>query len=203
MNAWWRKLSAVFGPPLKLRSHLVFLTAGTLLPIIIITVVIAVFLARREQETFQRGATERTLALLTALDKELKGSITTLEALASARRLETDDLRGFYEQATRVLETQPDWFTINLALPSGQQILNLSHPLNTQLPMTRDRPSFEQVLRTQKPAVGHLVQGPVTNQLEFSVRTPVIQNGIIKYVLSAVVKPQTVQRIAGVSEASL
>jgi hypothetical protein len=63
VNSWWRKLQTGFSRPLKLRSHLVLLTAGTLLPIIIFTVVIAAFLARREQETFRRGASERTLAL--------------------------------------------------------------------------------------------------------------------------------------------
>ena len=134
-----------------LRVQLVLLTAGTLLPIIILTVLIAVFLARREQETFERGATERTLALMTAVDRELKVSITTLEALATARRLETNDLRGFYEQVSRVLESQADWFNINLALPSGQQILNLSRPFGDELPMVQERSSFDQVLQTGNP----------------------------------------------------
>ena len=62
---------------------------------------------------------------MTAVDKELEGSSSTLEALATARRLETDDLRGFYERATPILESQPEWFTINLALSSGQEVLNL------------------------------------------------------------------------------
>jgi hypothetical protein len=195
VNSLWRKLSQFFGRPLKLRSHLVLLTAGTLLPIIGFTVVVAVFLARREQATFERGATERTRALLTAVDKVLESSITTLEAIATARRLDTEDLRGFYEQTKRVLESQPDWFTINLALPSGRQVLDLLRPFDGELSMTRERPSFEQVLQTGKPAIGHLVQDPVTNQHEFSVRVPVIRNGVIKYVLSAVVKPQTIREL--------
>jgi PAS domain S-box-containing protein len=184
------KLSARFSRPLKLRSHLVLLTAGTLLPIIIFTVVIAVFLARREQETFRRGATERILALLTAVDEQLQGSIATLTALATSRRLDTDDLGTFYKEAARVLESELDWLTINLAPPSGQQVLNLLRPFGTPLPMTRERESFEQVLRSQKPAVGQMMQNPVTNQYEFSVRVPVIRNGVTKYVLSAVVKPE-------------
>jgi PAS domain S-box-containing protein len=154
-------------------------------------VIIAVLLTRREQETFKRGATEGIRALLTAVDKELEGSISTLEALAISRRLETDDLRGFYERATPVLESQPEWFTISLALPSGQEVLNLLRPLGAGLPMIQERASFDQVIQTGKPAIGYLVQDPVTNQYELSVRVPVIRNGVIKYVLSAVVKPQT------------
>ena len=90
------------------------------MPIVIFTVVFAMFLTRREQETFERGARELTRALMTAVDLELRSSITTLEALATDRRAERSDLRGFYETATRVLESQNDWFTINVALPSGQ-----------------------------------------------------------------------------------
>jgi PAS domain S-box-containing protein len=176
---------------MKLRSHLVLLTTGTLLPIIIFAVVIAVSLARREQETFERGATDRIRALLTAVDKELDGSISTLEALATARRLETDDLSGFYERATPILESQPEWSTINLALPSGQEVLDLLRPFGAELPMIQERASFDQVLQTGKPAVGYLVRDPLTNQYELSVRVPVSRNGVIKYVLSAVVKPQT------------
>ena len=123
VNSRWHKLNPSFSRPLKLRAHLILLTAGTLLPIVIFTVVIAVFLARQEQETFQRGATERTLALLSAMDEQLKGSIATLTALATSRRLDTNDLSGFYQEAKRVLQSEPDWFSINLApasvSPSG------------------------------------------------------------------------------------
>ncbi|HSF58204.1 MAG TPA: PAS domain-containing protein [Candidatus Binatia bacterium] len=187
----WRKLNAVSAGPLKLRVHLIVLTAATLLPIIIFTVVIAMFLARREQETFQRGASERTLALLTAVDTELKGAITTLEALATGQRLETGDLQGFHEQLTRVLETRPNWFSIKLALPSGEQVLNVLHPFGAKLPMIRERFSFEQVLQTSKPVVGGVVRDEDAGQYFFRVRVPVVREGVIKYVLSAVIKPET------------
>ena len=191
MNSWWRKLSAVFGRPRKLRAQLVLLTVATLLPIVILTVVIAVFLARREQETLQRGATERTLALLTAVDKQLESSIKTLAALATARRLETDDLKGFHEQLVRVLESQPDWVTVNLGRPSGEQVLNASQPFGAELPMIPERSSFAQVLQTGKPAVGGITRDESTQQYSFRVRVPVLRDGVIKYVLSAVVKPET------------
>ena len=194
LHSWWHKLNS-FSRPLTLRSHLILLTAGTLVPIIIFTVVIAVFLARREQETFQRGATERTLALLTAVDEQLQGSIATLTALATSRRLDTDDMNSFYKEATRVLESTPDWFSINLALPSGQHVWNVLHPLDLPLPVIRERQSFEQVLQSKKPAVGYVIQDPATNEYEFSVRVPVIRNDVVKYVLSAVVKPATISNL--------
>ncbi|HXV79828.1 MAG TPA: PAS domain S-box protein [Candidatus Binatia bacterium] len=190
MKSWWRKLRAGFSRPVALRSHLVLLTASTLLPIIIFTVVIAVFLARREQETFRRGANQRTLALLTAVDEQLKGTIGTLTALATSQRLDTDDLSDFYKEAARVLEKEPNWFTVNLAAPSGKQVLDVPRPFGAPLPTIRERRSFEQVLRSQEPAVGYIVRNPVTNDYEFSVRVPVIRNGVVNYILSAAVKPE-------------
>ena len=185
----------IFRRPITLRSHLTVLVLVTMIPLLIFSGLMIYILATQERDTFQKGATERTRALVTAVDTELRRSITTLEALAALRFFDHDDLRSFREEAARVLKSQPDWFTINLALPSGQQIVNLLWPADAALPMTRERQSFDQVLRTEKAAVGHVVQGPVTRHPEFSVRVPVVRNRVIKYVLSAVVKPETIDRL--------
>ncbi len=178
-----------------LRSHLTVLILATMIPLLIFSGLMIYILAEGERATFRRGATERTLALLTAVDAELKSSIANLEALATLRLFDKDDLQGLRAEAERALKTQPDWFTIDLAAPSGQQVVNLLRPPGAELPMTLERESFEQVLRTEKPAVGRLVQGSVTQRPEFSVRVPVVRGGVTKYVLSAVVKPETISRL--------
>ena len=107
---------------LKLRGHLLILTLATLLPMIVSALVAAVLLAQREASTFQRGAQERTLAVLTAVDAEMTSSRNVLSALAASRNLEIDDVRAFHAEATRVLASQPDWLTIILAVPSARQL---------------------------------------------------------------------------------
>ena len=184
----WSKLQR----PVSLRSTLTALVLVTMIPLLVFAVAMIVRTARDERATFQRGATERTLALVTAVDAELKTSITTLEALATSRHLETDDLRAFHDEAARVLKSQPNWLTINLAQPSVQQVVNILRPFGTELGLIAELPSFERVLRTGKPAVGSLVYGRLTQQHDFGVRVPVIREGVTKYVLSAVVKPQTI-----------
>jgi hypothetical protein len=52
----------------NLRQHLLWLTLGTLFPVVLIAAIGAVVLALREQETFERGVRERTRAVLTAID---------------------------------------------------------------------------------------------------------------------------------------
>ncbi len=184
--------SATVPHAMKLRSHLLVLTAGTLLPMILFTVVAAGVLARRERITFERGAMDSTRALLTAVDTEVRSSLRTVEAIATSRYLDTGDLRAFHGEIVRRLASQPTWFTINLALPSGQQVVNARRPFGARLPMTAERPSFDRAMRTRQPAVGDVVEGPVTAQYEFSVRVPVVRHGAVKYVLSAVVKPDAI-----------
>src|SRR5436190_20770905 len=110
---------------MRLRTYLLFLTLATLLPVALFAAVVAYFLVQEERGTFRRGGEARTLAMSTAVDIELNGSIATLQALATLPALDGGDLATFRDRAERILSTQPDWSNISLALPSGQQIMNL------------------------------------------------------------------------------
>src|SRR5262245_5096716 len=195
MSATLRFLSARFHRPVSFRSHLVSALLLTMVPLFIFSVVLIYLIVQNERTTFQRGATERTLALLTAVDTELRSSITSLEVLAASRSLENDDLRSFYDEAARVLKTQPGWLTIHLALPTGQQVVNVRQLFGAKLPAIVDGSSFKRILEARKPTVGQLREDTVVKQQAFPVRVPVLQAGAIKYVLTAVVDPQVISSL--------
>jgi PAS domain S-box-containing protein len=178
-----------------LRSRLAVLTLVTLVPMMLFAVIAAVVFVRHERATFRRGATETTVALTTAIDAELNGSITALEALAASPDLANDHLEKFHAEAARVLRTQPKWLTINLAPPSGRQVVNALLPYGADLPIIAERASFDRVVRTGKPAVSSLVRGQITGPLDFAVRVPVRDNRGPRYVLSAVVRLETISAL--------
>jgi PAS domain S-box-containing protein len=178
--------------PATLRSHLVRLTLATLLPVIALAVLGAVLLAQQARETFERGARERTLALITAIDAELHSSVSVLTGLAQSVHLERGELEAFHEQAARVAASRPDWLTVNLTRPSGQQIVNVLRPYGSELPEVAERASFERVLSTGRPVVGDTVFGSFTQRIDFPVRVPVLREGRIEYVLTAVVSPDAI-----------
>ena len=62
-----------------------------LLPVATFAAIVGYFLVEEQRETFRRGAEERTRALLTAVDAELRGSIDTIEALSQVTSLAEDD----------------------------------------------------------------------------------------------------------------
>lgn len=162
---------------------------------IVFALVAAAFFVQNERATFRRGASDRTLALLTAVDAELRSSIGTLQALATSPSLETDDLRAFHGEVTRILKSQHAWFTINLADSSGQQRVNAVRPFGSRLPPIIERRSLDSVVRTGVATIGHVYFNSSLQQYTFAVRVPVLRNAVVKYVLTATVKPQSINAL--------
>ena len=178
---------------MRLRSYLVLLTLATLLPVAVFAAVVGALLVESQRDTFRRGAEERTLAVLTAVEVELKSSMATVEALAVSPTLDAPDLESFRTIAASVLATQPGWSTINLALPSGQQVMSLSRPPGAPLPMIPvEDSSIARIIQTQRPVVGDMVIGPTTGRWDFAVRVPIVRDGAVRYILSAVVHPSSI-----------
>jgi PAS domain S-box-containing protein len=179
----------------NLRQHLLWLTLGTLFPVVLIAAIGAVVLALREQETFERGVRERTRAVLTAIDAELRASISVLDALATSRDLDDGNLRAFYDEAVRVAASQPDWLGLRLATPTGQQLIDVSRTFGAELPTIAERSSFDRVVSTGEPAISDLLQGTLSRQIDFAVRVAIRRDGSVRYVLSAIVSPRAIYRI--------
>ena len=176
---------------MKLRSRLIILACVALMPMVVSSAIALAIFLQHEHQTMRRSAVERVRALSTAVDASLKSSATTLEALATSRQLDRPDgLPVFYADAERVLKSQPEWRTINLARPSGEQIFNLLRPLGSPLPEVLERPSLDAVIATGQPAVGDLVSG-LSGKEGVAVRVPVARDGVLRYVLSAIVKPES------------
>jgi len=180
---------------MRLGSYLVLLTLATLLPMAVFAAIVGYILIEHQRETFSRGAQERTLALLTAVDAELWSSLTTVQALAVMPSLQDGDLRYFRRVARQVLASQRDWLNIELAKPDGQQLMNLSVPEGARLPLAEPDETFEEVAKTRRAVVSDLAMDPVLARWSYSVRAPVIQNGALRYVLSADVSPDSIGRI--------
>jgi signal transduction histidine kinase/CheY-like chemotaxis protein len=181
---------------MSLRASLVVLILATLLPLAILAAITGGLLVSQERKTFRDGAEQRTLAVLTALDNELKASMTTIRAFATLPAFDEDDLETIRERASRILATQPDWDNINVALPSGQQVVNLAAPPGAPLPNTAAiDEGWLAIAAGTDPVVSDMVLGPVTKRWDFAVRMPVVRGGKVKYVISAVVKPASIASV--------
>lgn len=174
-----------------IRAHLFVLVLSTMLPILGFAAYVSSLLIEQDRESIRRGAIDRARALLTAVDADLSGSISTLEALATAGALLRQDMPTFHLRAVRVLKTQENWLNITLALPADlQQVVNTGVPYGTPLRTLANPESAHEVVRTGRPAVGSLTAGFVVKIPAVPVRVPVMLEGKVAYVLTAAVNPK-------------
>jgi signal transduction histidine kinase/ActR/RegA family two-component response regulator len=151
-------------------------------------------LAQQQRVQAERVGLELVRAIGTAVDAELRSTISVLESLATTFTLDGNDLSAFRERARRVLDTQPQWAGVTLADPSGARLVDTRLGAGSQIPPISGRESFDRVIRTGAPAVGNLVKGS-DGVLQFPVRVPVLRNREIRYVLTAVVKPEEIRDV--------
>ena len=171
-----------------LRRRLFVLVAAALLPLAAMAVFAVLIVLQQQREQAQVATLEITRALATAVDGELARTVAILQLLASSPLLETDDLRGFDQLARRALGARPSLSTVILADPSGRQLVNTDLALGERMPQTVERETFEDTVRERRPVIGHLAKGP-RNQFAVPVRVPVLRNGEVRYVITAVVRP--------------
>jgi len=162
---------------------------GVLLPLLAFCVIVVWQLAGYQRAASERRFVQAAHDMALALDREMSSTTRALEALGQSQRLETGNLKAFYDEALRVRQTQPAWTSIVLYKPDGAAVFSTLIPLGTQLPSVNDRESLDRVVQTRSPVVGSLVErGPGTMKA-FPVRIPVIFDNKLQYVLSVTIEP--------------
>ena len=145
-------------------------------------------LAQERRAQAEQAGLEVTRALATAVEVELGRSIAVLRGLSIGPALDTADLKRYHDSMRRLLATRPDWFTITLADPGGQQLLNTRATYGERLPMVLDLPSHHAAVATREPVVGALTRAPA-GDVALPIRVPVLRDGEVRYVLTASLKP--------------
>jgi signal transduction histidine kinase/ActR/RegA family two-component response regulator len=177
-----------------LRRRLFVLVAAGILPVAVMAGLGLVALARQQRAQAQRVGLELARSVATAVDAELRSSVSLVEALATTPTLDQDDLDAYRVRAERVLRVQPAWSALVLSDPAGTSLVDTRFPTGAALPAVEDRASFDRLVRTGEPAVGGLVRVGGGEWL-FPVRVPVVRGGALRYVLTALVQPQKIRGI--------
>ncbi len=169
----------------SVRFRLIALVVASTLPMLLFAVIMVALFDRQQRALLEGSFRDTARALTVAVDQELNASISTLGALATSRDLDTGDLRGFYDEAGRVLRARPAWSTINLFDHTGQQLFNLALPFGAPLPDSRGLVDVQQAIVTGRPAVSDLFVGLVLKTPVVGIAVPVTREDRLKYVIGA------------------
>jgi signal transduction histidine kinase/CheY-like chemotaxis protein len=174
----------------KLRSNLYLMVAGALAPVVVLAVAAAALLVQHERSTMEQEAIGRTRSAMSAIDAEIRGHLSAMQALAASRALEGGDMRAFYDETRRVLESQPGWLNVGLASADGSQLLDAVRPFGKPVPLTGDMTSYRLALDSGRPVISDIDVSPAVPQPTVRVRLPVMAQGSARYVLTVPLKPE-------------
>ncbi len=150
-------------------------------------------LARQQSTQTAQVGIELARSVANAVDAELRTSVSVLETLATTPALDVDGMAGFQDRALRVVASRSAWAAIALADPAGHALFDTRSEPGGRLP-AGDPQSFDRVLRTRAPAIGGLARQGQGEWL-FAVRVPVIRNRGVRYVLTAIIKPDAIRDV--------
>ena len=176
---------------MKLRTFLLAVVSLTLVPLLGVAGIAIWWAHQDERRAMEQALLYHARSLTVAVDREVETSLAALNALATSSDLDPPDLRRFYEQARLVRQAYRRWLTVALVDPSGQQMLNLLHPLGSPLPSVAGLEAFQRTLRTGEPQVSDLVMGPTAGRWVIAVTLPLLRDGKIRHVLVAVMTPES------------
>ncbi len=175
--------------PFSLRTHLIFVVLGAVLPGALLTSSIVRQTLEENRSVLENRLADTARVDAAALDREFNGTIRVLQTLAQSPALDAGDLQAFWSEAQRAVRTQQGWYAVILLTPDGHQQVHSDVAFGEPLFDAREPASFRRVIDTRQPVVGELAPGPRDPKLRYPIRVPVERAGTLLYVLTALMEP--------------
>jgi signal transduction histidine kinase/CheY-like chemotaxis protein len=179
-----------------MRRPIALVIAAGLLPIIALSGAFGIITLRAERVAVRNGADAATRAIATLASVKLTDGMHEVNMIAQSPAFDgsIDDKR-FRTLAMRLQHAQANWRFLSVADPSGRRLLDVPEPIGGQEggPVI-DMASLRQAVATRRPVVGNIMRGPLGNYA-FAIRAPVIRDGQVRYVVSAVIPAQAATRL--------
>lgn len=194
LPAWLTRRRGDAARMTTLRASLLALTSVTLLPMFVAASIGAVLLVRHERATAERGAREQARALLTAVDAELRSSVTSLQTLAQSEALRQGQYGAFHAMVGRVRAGNPDWIDVHLIdVATRRELLDGRRAPAHAAGEEALQELIARVVASGEPMVSPLVARP--GPPFFTIAVPLPVDGRMRFVLAADVKPEAIQRL--------
>ena len=181
--------------PFTLRSHLALVILGAVLPSALLTGIIVWRTLEDARSRIEYRLLDAARADAEALDREFNGTIRVLQTLARSPLLDGADLAAFWAEAERAVRAQHGWFAVILLTPDGRQLVHTDVPYGQPLRHAAEPGSLREVRDTRRPVVGPLARGQRDSKLRFPIRVPVEREGSLRYVLTAVMEPESLTEV--------
>lgn len=177
-----------------IRIRLAKLVMGCVLPLAAVAAFLIFNFYQHEQTQLANNAIGRARSMIASVDQSFAGTQASLRVLASSRKLESGDLKGFH---LRAFETLQDMHADSIVVvdTDGQLLLATNRPFEEALPKLKSSALLSRVMETERAGVSDLFIGPISGKPIYSVGIPVVYGGKMKYMLTANAAPARLTKI--------
>jgi signal transduction histidine kinase/CheY-like chemotaxis protein len=179
-----------------LQTRLVLIASAAILPLAAVCGIALYALFQSQQAQNEASTLGVARALATAVDGELRLTVAALQTLALTEPLGAADGTGRDEALTlsrAVRASHPEWRGILLADSTGRIVFTTDGNAGGRAQVV-ERASFDEAVRTGRPVVGTMARGPA-GSFAFPVRVPVVRDGTVRFVLTAIVRPESIAAV--------
>lgn len=177
-----------------IRFWLICLVIACILPVSLAAGFLIINSYRQNSADVGRSTIATSRALIQAVDAELYGVQSALQALATSPHLASGDLAGFHRQAREALKVLTG-SNVVLTDSTGQQVLNTLKPLSEALPRHGQPDQVRRIFQTGEPVISDLFVGPLYTNWLIAVEVPVFSDGKVIYSLAMGLVPENLSGI--------
>jgi|GEM_PF-461158 len=178
-----------FGP---LERRLFAIVFVGLLPLALLSFFLVHNNAENQRRQLMETSQYTMRTLMSAVEAEIGGSLAAMDALASSSELDKGNLEEFQAEARQLMRRRPGLVNVVLSTPDARQLMNARLPVGPPLPSRVDPESIATAVATGQPGVGNVVFSPVLQAYAFAVRVPIKRDGRVVYVLTGVIRPESI-----------
>jgi signal transduction histidine kinase len=176
------------GKKKTLTQVLQVLVAIGLLPLSLVGAGGIWFSVLSQRDELKRSTLEISRALASAIEAQLDAEAAAVAAIGRSPSLSERDYAAFYAYAKAEVNVRPGWSGMVLTGRDGRVIFRTSKPFGEPDVQVVDPDSLALSAASGRVVVGALTKGP-GGRFAFPVRVPVVADGRMTHVLTAVVSP--------------
>src|SRR5581483_5319610 len=144
------------------------------------------------QSAIETDALARVQTMANNIARNLTTQLDVLRVMAQSRDFDDGSTQEeFAETARRVKQEMPMWEALRLTDPDAHVVADAPiapNALGASRGQVVDLASHREAVESGKPVIGRVLRGP-RDRAAFALRAPVIRDGKVIFVLSAVVAP--------------
>jgi signal transduction histidine kinase len=173
-----------------LRPVIGLFILSAMLPLVLLGAVLGALSFNSEKAVIDRQARDWARFSATLVAREIAANQRSVQMVTQSPAFDAEfDAARLEILGRRLLADEPSWRILSVSDPAGVRIVDVPEPIGGKPkgPVV-DKESLRRAVESRAPVVGSIMEGPQRRQA-FAVRAPVIRDGRVRYVVSAVVDP--------------